>query len=307
MGGVIGLVSVLGVGALSAYAGVTALTIRDATSSSPWIVLVYVLAGVVVIWAYLLLAADAWAKESVSVLSTQTQTRTRSAAASRRAALLKLWQLARQATAGRQALTTIVLTLALLAAIAGLIALGMKASELVGRSNSIFYKALPPGGSVAIRNDSGDTTLGDFLGEAPKTSTRRFSTLGSLDGVIINAQQRWDMPELRDPELRALNGRVLTLEVRTIGLEGEALSIRWTMNDGESDLPIGEPFFADQPAFPTPIILPRDDPGLNSVKVWVPAPPQPGEYSITVSVEQGYDVIASETTDIFANSRSRQL
>jgi len=144
-------------------------------------------------------------------------------------------------------------------------------------------------GSVELLNPGRPlmpATLGSFLNLQEEPADQRDRTTVPRQSPVATLQDNWDIRELTDPELARMNGNVVGLRMTTAGYEGEALRLRWTLVSLDVDGPRPDPFFTNQPAFPTSVLMPRTNSSVNEIKIWIPVPPQPGQYALTFSLTQ---------------------
>ena len=279
-----GAACVLGVGAAVVYASRASIDLRAQFGDSLGLYVMYGLAALLLLWAYLILTQEFVAGESQAATTGAIEHRHSRlgvpyAEAFRRAVEFSSDSAARFVTHTRITL------LGLLAALALTFALSLSATELASRNS----RAQWPHGSIEIATNApppAGNTLGSFLGPAQGRGAEPISGGLQPGGLGSHLGDRLDLRDLAGPGLGLLVGNEVSLLVKTTGYEGQSLHLRWSLISLPNGHPDFEPLLENQPVFPTSIIVPRTNTSANPVKVWIPCPPPLGLYEVAITLAQ---------------------
>lgn len=265
----VGVAILLGIGIAIAFAARMALSRTDASVHTAWLYLTYLFAGLLVVWAYGLLAMEALFKSGISGGSGSVL-----GDGILRAPVVRQLSGARSPSGrDRQGSVRVLVAVVLVVGAVGTIGL--------------------LGGGAALGASSGPTPHARFVLEAGEP----VATLGAF---LRQQEQAAPQPRgFENAELRESVGLRLRLEGRAEVPKGQRLRVRWTMFEAATDRPVAAPFFLSQPAFPTPIYVPLANEESHSVELWVPSPAAPGRYYVKVQLAEGDRVLFDEPSPAF--------
>ena len=287
-GDVLGIAFVLLTGAAVVYTSYASLMMRDNSGDNRWLLFMYVIAVALVVSAFVALAVEFLGDDAATPDSTPTFTVLGSLRSIRRD--FRLWksdhrsQLAGLSEARKPAVVAVVA----LILIATVEVTGV-ASALGKRGNVLLEDQHWVEGSLEMINPEKppeSIILGKFLAFQEAPSGERIRASGPLDSLPSTPSDKWNVGQLNDPDLNATAGKQVVLHVTTAGYEGEPLRLRWSLTRVSDDASRSDPFFTDQPAFPSSVLIPRSNSSVNDIKVWIPDAPLPGQYELTFSLTQ---------------------